>query len=103
MSENYNMGEIGQVEKANKEKKLRREKELKDIKAILSMKEGKRFMWRLLAHCKTFESIWTPSAQIHYQAGQQDVGHFLMSEIEEADENLLFEMMKDNKQGVSDE
>lgn len=35
-----------------------------------------------------------------YQSGQQDLGHFIMSEITQADENLLLRLMKDNKEKV---
>lgn len=72
-----------------------RDRELSDLKFILSLPEGKRFVWRLLAHCKTFESVWEPSARIHYLAGVQDVGHFLMAEISEADESALIGMMQE--------
>jgi len=85
-----------QVNKAEKREELNRDSELNDIRAVLSTAEGQRFVWRLMEKCKTFNSIWQSSALIHYQSGQQDIGHFLMAEIVEADEELLFNLMKQN-------
>ena len=74
-----------------------RRQELNDIKTVLSTKSGRRLYWRLLEYCKVFESIWESSARIHYNSGVQDVGHFLLSELVDSDENLLFKIMKENK------
>lgn len=75
----------------------KRRQEVNDIKTVLATISGRRLYWRLLEHCKTFETVWEPSARIHYNAGLQDVGHFLLSEVVDADENLLFKMMKEAK------
>lgn len=91
-----NAADESQVEKAKKKEQFNRDHELNDIRSVLSTEEGKRFVWRLLSKCKTFGSVWESSAKIHYNSGQQDLGHFIMAEIIEADEQLLFSMMKKN-------
>lgn len=53
----------------------------------------------MMEHTKTFGSIWEPSAKIHYNSGKQDVGHFIMAEIMEADPNLFMKMMKEKQKG----
>lgn len=84
--------------KANHEETAKvRKQELEDIKSILKTDEGRRFIWRLLSHCKVFNSIWSPSASIHYLAGKQDVGHFVLSEVTDADADSLLKMMKEAK------
>ena len=86
-----------QVKKArNKEERLR-EEELGDLKALLKSKEGRRIVWRMLAKCRVFESIWEGSARIHFNAGQQDLGHWLLAEVTEADDEALLIMMRENK------
>lgn len=89
-----NAADPSQVKRAGENEKLVREQELSDLNAVLSTAEGKRLMWRLLSECGTFESIWEPSAKIHYLAGKQDVGHFLMGEIVEASPSALLDMME---------
>lgn len=94
-----NVADPDQIKNAKKKEKFARENELEDIKATLALPQAQRFVWRILERCKTFESIYEQSARIHYNAGQQDLGHFLMSEIISADEQLLFAMMKNNLKG----
>ena len=86
-----------QVKKAEKKEISTRDLELKDLKEVLETPSGRRVMWRVLEKCKVFETIWEASAKIHYNSGQQDVGHFIMAEIVDADERYLLEMMKENK------
>ena len=92
-----NAADEAQVAEAVKKLQITREDELNDIRAILNTKQGRRVFWRMLSKCKVFESIWSQSAMIHYSSGQQDIGHWLMSEMVEADENLLFLMMSEQR------
>lgn len=92
-----NAADKKQVKSAKAKAKFAREGELNDISAILKTPEGRRVVWRILTQCKTFGSVWHGSALIHYNAGQQDIGHWLLSEITQSDEELLFKMMKENK------
>lgn len=85
-----------QVNAAGKFEKHDRDVELEDIKELMRLPAGRRFVWRVLERCNTFGSIWHASAAIHYNSGQQDIGHFIMSEIAEAGEDLLFKMMAEN-------
>lgn len=94
-----NAADEEQVKEAGKRDRMRREAEIRDLKVVLSTKEGRRFMWRLLSHCKVFGSIWEPSAKIHYSSGMQDVGHFVMAEVIDAQEEAFVLMMKEAKQG----
>jgi hypothetical protein len=85
-----------QVKAAQKNQKYDRDIQLEDIREVMRSAAGRRFMWRVLEKCGTFGSIWHASAAIHYNAGQQDIGHFIMSEIAEAGEEHLFKLMSDN-------
>jgi len=88
-----NAADTEQVQEASRKERFRREDELADIAEILSTPSGRRFYRRLLGHCKTFESIWHPSALIHHNAGRQDVGHFLLAEATEANPQAFVLMM----------
>lgn len=93
-----NAANKAQVKDSESKARRRRERELTDLEMVLQTPEGRRLLWRVLEHCKVFESIWHPSALIHHNAGKQDVGHFVMSEIVEADEKSLLLMMTENKE-----
>jgi hypothetical protein len=86
-----------QIKNAQSKERMVRSRELDDLRAVLGTLAGRRLFWRLLSHCHVFESVWRPSAEIHHLAGKQDVGHFLMGEVVEADEEFLFQMMRENK------
>ena len=85
-----------------KEFQEQRRSDMKDLREILELSAGRRFLWRLLERAGAFRSIWEQSARIHYNAGQQDFGHFIMGEITEANEELLFQMMRENKEKVEE-
>lgn len=89
-----NVGDAKKVAEFDEKGKSEREREINDMILVLNTEEGRRLMWRILSHCKTFSSVWSPSAQIHYNSGMQDVGHFLMAEIVEASPEALIRMMQ---------
>ena len=92
-----NAADEQQVKDAEGKVKRGRDRELDDLNYVLQSVQGRRFIWRMLSECKTFASIWDQSSRIHYSAGKQDVGHWLMAEITDADEMALFKMMKESK------
>mgnify|MGYP001559777808 CR=1 FL=1 len=93
-----NVADERQVGEAKSRESIRRKRELDDLRAILATKVGRRVCWRLLKQCKTFDSISSQSSQIYYNAGKQDVGHFLLNEIKEANEERLYDMMREDKE-----
>lgn len=93
-----NASDAAALRKAEKVEKSNRWLELEDLRAVLASPGGRRFLWRLLNECHVFDSIWTASAQIHYFAGQQDVGHFLQREIEAAQPEAMWLMAKENRE-----
>lgn len=92
-----NSANEGQVEKARKAEKQEAQQADLDMREILAMPSGagKRVFWKLLQECKVFESVWHPSALIHYQSGQQDVGHKLLASIMDAHPAALLQMMQE--------
>ena len=96
-----NSADQSQVKEAERKNRDKRKQQVLDLKEILSTEAGKRFMWRLVGKSNVFSSVWENSAKIHYNAGQQDFGHFLMSEWMEADSESFIQMMKKaNEEGV---
>ena len=88
-----------QVKAAAKKEETQRDRELNDLRHVLSSVQGRRFLWRMLGFCKVNGSVWESSARIHYNSGQQDVGHHMLAEIIAADEDAYLNMMKESKGG----
>ena len=85
------------VKRAELKEKDKRKQELNDLRTVLSSVSGRRIMWRLLEECKTFNTVFADKHSVmSYMSGQQDLGHFIMSEIIAADPNLMIRLMKDN-------
>jgi hypothetical protein len=92
-----NAADETQVKDAANKEKRGRERDLEDLAFLLSDKRGRRAMWRILSYCGTFKSIWEPSAKIHYNAGQQDVGHYMLNDLMDASEENYILMAKEAK------
>lgn len=90
-----NAADEGQVKEAEQKARFHKDQEANDMRAVLDVPAGRRVLWRLLQHCRAMESIWEPSAKIHYNAGRQDVGHYLLSEIVSANEDAFLLMQKE--------
>jgi hypothetical protein len=93
-----NAADENQVRRAGELQENARDLELNDLRYILNTDQGRRVIWRFMEHCRVFTSIMEASAKIYYNAGAQDVGHYLMAEVAAADDEALFKMMREAKQ-----
>jgi hypothetical protein len=96
---NYSAADPVRLKEAKHKERRVSEKQNDDMFNVLSTIEGRRVLWRILEHCKSFQSIWDNSAKIHYNAGQQDVGHFLIKAITEANPKAYIQMLNDKQNG----
>lgn len=94
-----NASDEGKVKKASKSQKETRELELNDFKVVLGTEPGRRVVWRLLERCGIYRSSFTGNSQTFMLEGERNIGLFLLSEIEEADQDAMFRMMKEAKTG----
>lgn len=67
-----------------------------DLRHVMASPQGRRALWRVLTECQVFGSIMETNARIYYNSGKQDVGHWLLAEMNMASEDLFFEMQKEN-------
>lgn len=91
---------------ADKEQQKEAKRLLKDAdkQAVVDMQDllktgwGQRVLWRILVKCNTFSSVIGANDSLtNYNAGAQDIGHFLLDEITGANPDALLQMMKDNR------
>lgn len=98
-----NAAEPGKIKSAEQRERHRARRETEDLRFILSSPEGRRFVWRLLAHAGVFRSIWEPSAKIHYNSGLQDFGHFIQAEVTKVDLDASLLMQREAMQREREE
>ncbi|MBT2339526.1 MULTISPECIES: Bbp19 family protein [Pseudomonas] len=67
------------VEQAERSERL---KQAADFRWLMNDERGRRFMWRLMGHCKVFEPSFNPHGGImNFNEGQRNVGLFLLGEV----------------------
>src|SRR5690348_3711287 len=94
-----NAADPKQIAEASRKEKDRRKRELAELRRLLDLPDGRRFLWRLLEHCDVFASVYddVPVRMAHH-SGKQDVGHFLLAEINDAQPTALLQMMREAKE-----
>lgn len=93
-----NAADPEQVKEATRKEKDGLKTERDDVRSILETPYGKRFVWRLLAHCGLFESPFgIDERTTNLNIGRGDVGRFVLDQINDARPEALLEMMQDAK------
>ena len=90
--------QVGAQERTARE---RRRTEVGDLVQVLRTKEGRRLIWRILGECKVSQTVIdnpvTPNASLMFiNAGMQNVGIWLQSQIADADQGAMLKMMQEN-------
>jgi len=94
-----NAANESQVKEAGSKIKDLRMQELNDMRAILSMPQGRRFVWRYLTHCKVFQSTFNHSGSItSFNEGMRNVGLMMLSDVNDASPESYLTMMKESKE-----
>lgn len=74
----------------------RRKQYRSDLRTVMLTPEGKRLIWALLRKCNIHTTIMNEShAQMAFMAGQQNTGHELIADIEDAAPGSFLEMQKE--------
>lgn len=100
METEVNVDEQKQVKKRKKKWQLDREREVEELKHILSTSGGRWLLWRILEKCglyQTTTNVSNPYVMAH-KSGQRDLGIWLLKEILEADQNGYTMIMSEAKE-----
>ena len=97
---------------SDEKRKRRRSRELGDIKKVLSLPEGRRFIWRLWGITGTFKASFTPKDTNYtmFREGQRDIGMALLEDVNIASpyayaqmkQELNSELLADKKKEEND-
>ena len=82
-------------EKKTAEKNILKNQDLEDLKWVLSTRQGRRFMWKLLEGCNIFKSCFTGNSSTFYNEGRRDVGLEVFNKVVRFQDSYL-EMQKEN-------
>ena len=91
-------GDIKEVNKKKTKAQLRRMRETDWLKDILSKTGGRDFVWRLLIQCGVFHTSFTGDApHTFFNEGKRQIGLWVLSEIDESDNQAIPKMQEENK------
>ena len=83
-------------------RKLTRDQELDDIKWLMSQKQGRRVMHRLLTITGIYRSSFTGNSQTFFNEGQRNIGLILTADVHQHCSNDFVLMLNENKEDPKD-
>lgn len=94
MSDNvtYDAGDEAQVSKKKTKAQLRREKELEELRQVLSSRAGRSVIWRILGWCGVYDSSFTGNSTTFFNEGKRKIGQLLIEELAAADKRVYAKM-----------
>jgi len=94
-----NVADPKQVKEAGRKVERKREKELNDLRRILSEDFGRRFIWRYLELCGVFKSSFTGNSETFFNEGKRVVGLTMIKDINDANPEAYLQMVYESKEG----
>lgn len=92
-----NAADPEQVKQAAQKEKTGRARDLNDLRAVLAMREGRRYTWRQLSDCGVFRSSFTGNSTTFFNEGRRDVGLRLLADVMEAQPEAFLLMQQEAK------
>ncbi len=90
-----------QIKDAEDKVKYNRRQEIDDLKHILSLPQGKRFLLRYLyGVCGILKPVYTGNSETYFLDGKRAVGLILIEEIKEVDTKSFIEMITKNIEAI---
>lgn len=73
-----------------------------DLKAVLALPQGRRYLWALVEFCGVRREGWSPSAEVHRLSGMRAVGLKIMGDIQAVRPELVTIPLELDSQGLND-
>lgn len=74
-----------------------REREMTDLKKVLSLPEGRRFVWKLMSRAGIFQDPFNTNAmQMSRSCGMKSSGLDLLADVNECDVNAFAQMQREH-------
>jgi hypothetical protein len=82
----YDPTDPEQVASAERLRARERQRDLADLRAVLALPEGRRWLWRVMAETQAFRSSFDPdsAARMAFREGRRAVGLWLLDALAEA-------------------
>lgn len=93
-----NAADKEQVKSASKKEKDDDFDRLENVRYLLQFPQFRDFVWRLMAHCRTFEATFHPDPYQHaFNAGTREVGNYVNVSLMEADPDAFIKLIDEHR------
>lgn len=104
ISESYNADDKEQVNKARKRAKREELLRKEVVRGIMSIQEGRAWLYDYLSNCGTFTSPFHPNEnQTNFNCGMQHIGHLIQEDIMRAAPESYWKMIKEAEKNEKDQ
>jgi hypothetical protein len=93
----YNAGDEEQVKTRKRKDEQIRDREMHDMRMVMSTVEGRRFVWRLLERAGVFRTSFTGNSTTFFNEGQRNMGLIVLADVHEACAEQYIVMMNESK------
>jgi hypothetical protein len=94
----FNAAEESQVKDRKRKDERLRDIELADMKKMMSTREGRRFVWRLLDRAGVFRTSFTGNSTTFFNEGQRNIGLIVLADVMAAAADQYVVMMNESKE-----
>lgn len=91
----YNAANPEHVAKAKREQESERERELNDVRHVMSSKEGRRFFDRYQRLCHVHETSFTGNNTTFFNEGERNIGVRMLADVNEACPELYIQLLNE--------
>lgn len=96
MNDFFDPSDLEEAHKRQAESAKRlRDRDLGDIRKVLSSMEGRRFIWRLMSSCGVFHGSFTGNSTTFFNEGRRDIGLLVLRDLMEAKPDAFAHMQRE--------
>jgi hypothetical protein len=92
---NFDAGNEADVKKRKTKAQLKREREIEEVKQVLSTVSGRATIWRILDWCGVYRTSFTGNSETFFNEGKRNIGLKLIEEIFASDKNAFYLMSRE--------
>lgn len=86
------------AERLERAAEARRRIDIEDFKSLMKLKEGRRFIWRVLSETGVYRSSFTGNSETFFKEGKRSIGLILIGELHTICPELYAVMVEEHQQ-----
>lgn len=94
----FNAADESQVKDRKRKDERARDIELADMKKLMAIREGRRFVWRLLDRAGVFRTSFTGNSTTFFNEGMRNIGLIVLADVMAACADQYVVMMNESKE-----